>query len=224
MKTKISLNLVALALLFVASTPAIAADTVLRVVVVETDDVGEYVKRIEQGKALLKKAGSPAMLRIWQAGFAGPDTGSVVVSLEYEKPSGPRSRHGQGLQTMQSSRAGSWVWTESARSSPIASTGSFDVKGASKSRPLGGAGASGESASPAVLLERRRPSSWTFYRYVQRARDSLLRLGRENRAIDLPTVNSPARVFGALPAHGFPALRTLSSLRPESLAYCRRNR
>ena len=84
MKAKISLSLVALALLFVASTPVIAADTVLRVVVVETDDVGEYVKQIEQGKALLKKAGSPAMLRIWQAGFAGPDTGSVVVSLEYE--------------------------------------------------------------------------------------------------------------------------------------------
>ena len=84
MKTKISLSLAVLALLFVASTPAIAADTVLRVVVVETDNVSGYVRLIEHGKALLKDAGSPAMLRIWQAGFAGPDTGSVVVSLEYE--------------------------------------------------------------------------------------------------------------------------------------------
>ena len=84
MKAKISLSLAALTLLFVASTPAIAADSVLRVVVVQTDDVAGYVELVEQGKALLKKAGSPAMLRIWQAGFAGPDTGSVVVSLEYE--------------------------------------------------------------------------------------------------------------------------------------------
>ncbi len=84
MKAKISLSLAALALLFVAPTPAIAADTVLRVVVVQTDDVAGYVELVEQGKALLKKVGSPAMLRIWQASFAGPDTGSVVVSLEYE--------------------------------------------------------------------------------------------------------------------------------------------
>ena len=46
MKTKISLSLVALALLFVASTPAIAADTVLRVVVVQTDDVAGYVEQL----------------------------------------------------------------------------------------------------------------------------------------------------------------------------------
>ncbi len=84
MKAKISLSLAALALLFVAPTPAIAADTVLRVVVVQTDDVAGYVEQVEQSKALLKKVGSPAMLRIWQAGFAGPDTGSVVISLEYE--------------------------------------------------------------------------------------------------------------------------------------------
>ena len=84
MKAKISLSLAALALLFVASTPAIAADTVLRVVVIETDDVDGYVKQVEQGKAILKKAGSPGILRIWRADFAGSDTGSIVVSIEYE--------------------------------------------------------------------------------------------------------------------------------------------
>ncbi len=84
MKTKISLSLVALALLFGASTPAIAADTVLRVVVIETDDVDGYVKQVEQGKAILKKAGSPGILRIWRADFAGSDTGSIVISVEYE--------------------------------------------------------------------------------------------------------------------------------------------
>ncbi len=84
MKTKISLSLVALVLLFVASTPAIAADTVLRVVVVQTDDVGGYLEQIERGKAILKKAGSPRVLRTWRADFAGSDTGSIVVSIEYE--------------------------------------------------------------------------------------------------------------------------------------------
>lgn len=84
MKVTISLSLAVLALLFVASTPVAAADTVLRVVVVQTDDVAGYVKQIEEGKALLKKMGSPALLRIWQASFAGPDTRSVVVSMEYE--------------------------------------------------------------------------------------------------------------------------------------------
>ena len=84
MKTKISLSLVALVLLFVASTPAIAADTVLRVVVVQTDDVAGYLEQIERGKAILKKAGSPGVLRTWRADFAGSDTGSIVVSVEYE--------------------------------------------------------------------------------------------------------------------------------------------
>ena len=84
MKAKITLSLVAVALLLVASTPALAADTVLRVVVVQTDDVAGYVEQLEQGKALLKKNGSPAKLRIWRASFAGPETGSVVVSMEFE--------------------------------------------------------------------------------------------------------------------------------------------
>ncbi len=84
MKAKITLSLVAVALLLVASTPALAADTVLRVVVVQTDDVDGYVKQLEEGEALLKKMGSPGLLRIWRASFAGPDAGSVVVSIEYE--------------------------------------------------------------------------------------------------------------------------------------------
>ena len=46
MKAKITLSLVAVALLFVASTPALAADTVLRVVVVQTDDVAGYVEQL----------------------------------------------------------------------------------------------------------------------------------------------------------------------------------
>ena len=44
----------------------------LRVVVVEASDVGAYVKALEDGKALLKKKGSPAELHVWLARYAGP--------------------------------------------------------------------------------------------------------------------------------------------------------
>jgi hypothetical protein len=54
----------------------------LRVVVVEASDVGAYVKALEDGKALLKKS-SPAELHVWLARYAGPNAGSVVVSIEY---------------------------------------------------------------------------------------------------------------------------------------------
>jgi hypothetical protein len=57
--------------------------TVLRVVVVQTDDVAAYEQQIERGKALLKKLGSPAILRLWRARFAGEQAGSVVVSVEF---------------------------------------------------------------------------------------------------------------------------------------------
>ncbi len=79
MKAKTSLTVAALALLFVASTPAIAADTVLRVVVVQTDDVAGYIEQVERGKAILKKADSRGVVRIWRADLAGSDTGSIVV-------------------------------------------------------------------------------------------------------------------------------------------------
>ncbi len=84
MKAKISLSLAVLALLLVAWTPAIAEDTVLRVLAVQTDDVEGYVKQVEQGKAILKKAGSPGIVRVWRADLAGSDTGSIAVSIEYE--------------------------------------------------------------------------------------------------------------------------------------------
>ena len=55
----------------------------LRVVVVQTSDAAGYVKALEQGKALMKAKGSPAILRVWKARFAGTDAGAVVVSVEY---------------------------------------------------------------------------------------------------------------------------------------------
>jgi hypothetical protein len=75
---------VCLGLLLGISAPARAADqVVLRVAVVETDNVSGYVKELEKGKALLKRLQSPGIIRVWQARFAGRDAGSVVASVEY---------------------------------------------------------------------------------------------------------------------------------------------
>jgi len=57
--------------------------TVLRVVVVKTDNMAAYVDAIGKGREIMKKLGSPAVTRVWQARFAGPEAGTVVVSIEY---------------------------------------------------------------------------------------------------------------------------------------------
>jgi hypothetical protein len=60
-----------------------AQATVLRVVVVETHDLAAYSAELKKGQAILKRMGSAAQLRLWRGGFAGDDTGRVVVTLEY---------------------------------------------------------------------------------------------------------------------------------------------
>jgi hypothetical protein len=82
MRVKICLGLLGLAL-FASAPVAIAADTVLRVVVVETNNIAEYMKQLERGKAIMKDAGSTPVLRVWQALYAGPNAGQIVVSVEY---------------------------------------------------------------------------------------------------------------------------------------------
>jgi hypothetical protein len=73
----------------VLSAQTLAADqvvmdqVVMRVIVVETADVAAYVHEVTALSAMSKKAGSPITLRVWKARFAGPNTGSVVVSVEY---------------------------------------------------------------------------------------------------------------------------------------------
>jgi len=74
----------ALALVAVLDMLGSAAQAeVLRVVVVKSQDTPGYVKEIERGRGLFKKAGSPAVIRVWRAQFAGTDAGAVVVSVEY---------------------------------------------------------------------------------------------------------------------------------------------
>jgi hypothetical protein len=67
----------------IASLSAAAADTaVSRVIVVQTADVPGYVHEVETLQALLKKTGVAATLRVWRATYAGPDTGSIIVTVE----------------------------------------------------------------------------------------------------------------------------------------------
>jgi hypothetical protein len=75
----------ALALALSLTTTALAAEpAVARVVVVQTDNADAYIKELAHGDELLKKMGSQAKtIHVWRARFAGPETGTVVVTIEY---------------------------------------------------------------------------------------------------------------------------------------------
>jgi hypothetical protein len=81
-KTSIRVGL-AIALLGGMAFASQSQATVLRVVTVQTDNVSAYVKEIDKGRAILRRLGSSAVLRVFRARFAGDGTGTVVVSLEY---------------------------------------------------------------------------------------------------------------------------------------------
>ena len=73
-----------LLLVCVASSAAFAQKaTVLRVVVVKTDDPATYAQEIEKGRQVMKSLGIQGQTRVLQARFAGPEAGAVVVSIEY---------------------------------------------------------------------------------------------------------------------------------------------
>jgi len=84
MRSKLALLLVAAALLLSASAPLLAADaTVLRVVVVNTDNPDAYLKEVEKGRAHNKRLEGSSQIRVWRARFAGEEAGTIVVSIEY---------------------------------------------------------------------------------------------------------------------------------------------
>lgn len=60
-----------------------AEATVLRVVIVQSTDVGGYLKEIERGRELMKKAGMTGQIRVWRARFAGENAGAIAVGVEY---------------------------------------------------------------------------------------------------------------------------------------------
>lgn len=84
MKSKVAMGLLAATLLFCVSTPALGDEsTVLRVLVVETDNVEAYVQELQRGRAMLKRLESPGVIRVWKARYAGREAGTVVVSIEF---------------------------------------------------------------------------------------------------------------------------------------------
>lgn len=84
MRRNAAMAVVILLLVGVASSSAFAQKgTVLRVVVVKTDNLAAYTQEIEKGRQIMKGLGVQQLTRVWQARFAGPEAGSVVVSIEY---------------------------------------------------------------------------------------------------------------------------------------------
>ncbi len=84
MLRKSAFALVILALfLGMASSAFAQKSTVLRVVVIKTDDVSAYLQQLDKGREILKKLGVTQQIRVWQATFAGPNAGSVVAAIEY---------------------------------------------------------------------------------------------------------------------------------------------
>ncbi len=82
---KSNLMLVAVTILLSISAPLLAEDTpVMRVIVVQSDKPGAYVKEVlETGRAHVKRLQSEAIVRVWRAKFAGSDAGNIVVAIEY---------------------------------------------------------------------------------------------------------------------------------------------
>jgi hypothetical protein len=84
MLRKTAFAFVVLTLILGMSSAAFAQKTtVLRVVVIKTDNVAAYLQGLEQGKEIMKKIGITQQIRVWQATFAGPNAGSIAVAIEY---------------------------------------------------------------------------------------------------------------------------------------------
>jgi hypothetical protein len=84
MSRKITSLVAAAALAIVMSSAAIAASGVwLRVIMVKSDNVTAYMQELDKGRAMLKRLGVQTQIRVWRATYAGPNTGTLVVTQEY---------------------------------------------------------------------------------------------------------------------------------------------
>ena len=84
MKKSATMALAAFLLVCAVSSAAVAQKaTILRVVVVKTDNPAAYTQELEKGRQIMKSLGVQATTRVWLARFAGPEAGSMVVSIEY---------------------------------------------------------------------------------------------------------------------------------------------
>ena len=69
--------------LSMASAASAQKATVLRVLIVKSDNIAAYLEELNKGKEIMKRLGVPFNYRVWQATFAGPDAGSFAVGIEY---------------------------------------------------------------------------------------------------------------------------------------------
>jgi hypothetical protein len=84
MSKRITALIASAALALALSGNAVAASTTwLRVISVKTDNVSAYLQQLDKGRAMLKRLGVATTLRVWRATYAGPNTGTVIVSQEY---------------------------------------------------------------------------------------------------------------------------------------------
>lgn len=67
----------------ISATTLADGHTTMRVVAVNTDDVGAYVAELREGKQMMAKLAPKMQMRAWQATFAGEAAGGVIVALEY---------------------------------------------------------------------------------------------------------------------------------------------
>lgn len=61
-----------------------AQAAVSRVIVVETADSAGYLRDLAKVQAMNARLGNKSVIRSWRARFAGPETGSLVVVIEYD--------------------------------------------------------------------------------------------------------------------------------------------
>ena len=79
---KLILSVLAVTGLALTSAVALSASTVLRVIAVQTPDIKTYRHEVETLQGEFKKEGLPVTLRVWRATYAGPDTGTIIVTVE----------------------------------------------------------------------------------------------------------------------------------------------
>lgn len=79
---KLILSIFAVTALALTSIAARSASATLRVIAVQTSDIKTYIHEVETLQSEFKKEGLPVTLRVWRATYAGPDTGTIIVTVE----------------------------------------------------------------------------------------------------------------------------------------------
>lgn len=66
-----------------ASAAESSEPAVLRVVVIQTSDLKTYAHELSVEESMLRRVGVNCSFKVWQAHYAGPETGMVVVALQF---------------------------------------------------------------------------------------------------------------------------------------------